>query len=70
MAVEWVRFETKPQATEPDINTYRYLFGLTSDGHCVGYDVTEPYSSPSTGQVADHWMTFDDVVKRHFPDTS
>ncbi len=68
IAVEWVRKESKPQPKEPECNTYRYLFGLTSDGKCLGYDVTQPESSPTTGQVADHWTTFDDVVKRHFPE--
>lgn len=68
IAVEWVRKESKPQPNEPECNTYRYLFGLTSNGKCMGYDVTQPESSPETGQVADHWITFDEVVKRHFPE--
>lgn len=68
LAVEWVRKESKPQPGEPECNSYRYLFGLTPDGKCLGYDVTRPESSPQTGQVADHWTTFDEVVKRHFPE--
>lgn len=66
LAVEWVRKESKPQLDEPECNAYRYLFGLTLGGDCFGYDVTEQKSNPSTGQVADHWTTFDDAVKRHF----
>jgi len=68
IAVEWVRKESKLRPTEPECNSYRYLFGLTSDGKCLGYDVTQPKSSPETGQVADDWTTFDEVVKRHFPE--
>lgn len=67
-AVEWIRHETRPQTKEPECNAYRYLFGLTNDGRCVGLDVTESKSSAATGQVADHWTTFDEVVKRHFPE--
>jgi hypothetical protein len=70
IAVEWIRQETRPMPKEPECNAYRYLFGLTSDGKCVGVEVTEPKSSDLSGQVADHWTTFDDVVKRHFPATS
>ena len=69
VAIEWVRRESRPQPTEPECNTYRYLFGITSDGRCVGYEVTEPESSASSGQVADHWTNFDEVVNRHFPRT-
>jgi hypothetical protein len=61
IAIEWVRKESKPQPNEPECNTYRYLFGLTSNGKCMDYDVTQPESSPETGQVADHWITFDEV---------
>lgn len=68
VAVEWIRHETRPQPKEPECNTYRYLFGVTNDGRCVGVEVTEPKSSDKSGQVADHWTTFDDVVKRHFPE--
>jgi len=68
LAIEWVRKETKPQQDEPECNTYRYLFGLTPNGECNGYDVTEQKASSTTGQVADHWIEFDEVVKRHFPD--
>lgn len=67
LAVEWVRKESRPKANEPECNTYRYLFGLTTDGKCYGYDVTQPESSPQSGQVADHWIAFDEVVDRHFP---
>lgn len=66
VAVEWVRHETKPKSDEPECNTYRYLFGLTSDSTCIGIDVTK---KPETGQVAKHWTTFDDAVRRHFPDS-
>lgn len=68
LAVEWVRQEGNLQPTELECNTYRYIFGLTPNGNCFGYDVTKPLSSPSTGQVADHWITFDEVVRRHFPE--
>lgn len=67
LAVEWVRKESNPQSGEPECNTYRYVFGITPKGQCFGYDVTEHKSSHTTGQVADHWISFDDVVKRHFP---
>ena len=66
VAIEWVRLESKPQPNEPECNAYRYLFGLTADGKCYGYDVTRPTASPFTGQVADHWTTFDEVWNRHF----
>lgn len=68
LAIEWVRQESKPKLGEPECNTYRFLFGLTSEGKCLGYDVTKPEASATTGQVADHWITFDEVVKRHFSD--
>ena len=68
LAIEWVRYETNPQQGEPEINTYRYLLGITEEGKCYGYDVTRPYSDPDTKQVADHWTTFDEVVKKHFPE--
>jgi hypothetical protein len=70
VAIEWVRQEKRPKLNEPEINTYRYVFGLTNDGRCVGYDVTEPFASPNSGQVADHWTTFNDVIERHFPTTA
>lgn len=66
VAIEWVRQEAKPKPSEPETNTYRYVFGLSPDGKCVGYDVTQPYSGSDSAQVADHWMDFDDVYKRHF----
>jgi hypothetical protein len=68
VAIEWVRQETKPQPGEPECNTYRYLFGLTENGKCLGYEVTDSKASDITGQVADHWTTFEEAVKRHFPD--
>lgn len=66
VAVEWVRHETNPQPTEPECNTYRYVFGLKSDKTCIGLDLTK---RPETGQVAQHWTTFDDAVNRHFPES-
>ena len=66
VAIEWVRHETKPRPGEPECNTYRFLFGLTKEGRCIGLDVTQ---RPVKGQVADHWTTFDDAVRRHFPDS-
>lgn len=69
IAIEWVRRESRPQPEEPECNAYRYLFGLTPDGKCVGYDVTKPESSALSGQVSDHWTSLDEVVKRHFPPT-
>jgi hypothetical protein len=66
IAVEWVRQETRPRSCEPECNAYRYLFGLTPGGRCVGYEVTEIRASSVTGQVADHWTTIDEVVKRYF----
>lgn len=68
VAIEWVRQETKPQPGEPECNTYRYIFGLTTSGECLGYEVTASKASDTTGQVADHWTTFEEAVKRHFPD--
>jgi hypothetical protein len=64
VAIEWIRHETNPKAGEPECNTYRYLFGITSDKSCIGLDVTQ---KPETGQVADHWTSFDEAVNRHFP---
>jgi len=69
LAVEWVRTESKPKLNEPDCNVYRYLFGVTTNGQCLGFDVTKRESSPTTGQVADHWSTIDEVVKRYCPGT-
>lgn len=66
VAVEWVRHETRPMPGEPECNVYRYLFGITKDSRCIGLDVTR---RPETGQVADHWTTFDDAVNRHFPNS-
>ncbi len=66
VAIEWVRQESRPKPGEPECNVYRYLFGLNSHGQCVGYEVTESFSDPVTGQVADHWTTFDEVTRRHF----
>jgi hypothetical protein len=70
VAIEWVRHETTPSeaSNEPEINTYRYLFGITKDGHCMGYNVTAWEAAEGTGQVADHWCEFDQVTKRHFPE--
>lgn len=66
VAIEWVRHEPNPQTTEPECNSYRYLFGVKSDGTCIGIDVTK---RPETGQVAQHWTTFDEAVNRHFPNS-
>ena len=65
VAIEWIREESRPKAGEPECNTYRYLFGLTANGECFGYDVTEPESSPSNQQVGDHWTTLDEICKRY-----
>jgi len=64
VAIEWVRHEQSPTQGEPECNTYRFLFGLTSDSRCIGLDVTK---KPETGQVAEHWTPFEDAVNRHFP---
>ncbi len=66
VAIEWVRQESRPSLGEPECNVYRYLIGLNDSGECVGYEVTKRQSSASTGQVADHWTTFDEVTRRHF----
>lgn len=42
LSIEWVRIELKPKRDEPECNTYRYLFGLTTDCICLSYDFTEP----------------------------
>jgi len=55
VAVEWIRNETRPQANEPKCNAYRYLFGLTPEGRCVGLDVTEPTSSDATSGPRSKW---------------
>lgn len=65
LAIEWVREEPSPSQNEPECNAYRYLFGETPDGRCVGVQVTRKHSGH--GQVADHWTAFDDVTRRHFP---
>jgi len=65
VAVEWTRFESNPRPNERECNTYRYIFGKTPEGKCRGYQVTEPTSSPSTGQVADHHMDFDPLFQRY-----
>lgn len=70
IAVEWVRHETRPGPKEPECNARRYLFGITNDNRCVGIDVTVPWASGSSGQVADHWSTLNEVVLRHFPPAS
>jgi|LNFM01.1.fsa_nt_gb hypothetical protein len=64
VAVEWVREERKPIAGEPECNAYRYLFGMTRDGTCRGYEVTVEKGGPTTGQVADHWMDLNTTAKR------
>ena len=66
VAIEWVRTEPNPTLGEPECNTNRYLFGYRDgEDECIGLDITR---RPSTGQVADHWTTFDDAYKKHFPD--
>lgn len=64
IAIEWVRYENKPQPNEPEINTYRFVLGIDKNGQGVGYDVTRPDSG--SGQVADHWTTVREVTSKHF----
>lgn len=54
MAFEWAREERKPVAGEPEYNAYSYLFRITREGECRGYEVTGNRGGPATRQVADH----------------
>ena len=65
VAIEWVRQENNPQPNEPETNMYRYVFGLTSQGRCVGYEESDFKSTPNNLQVGDHWMEFDEVCRRY-----
>lgn len=67
IAIEWSRQENNPQQNEPETNMYRYVFGLTSQGHCVGYEEFDFKSTPNNLQVGDHWMTFNDLCQRYLP---
>ena len=69
LAVEWVRREGRLKANEPECNAHRYIFGITPGETCHGYAVTELSASPSTGQVGDHWIELDEVIRRYIPDT-
>jgi len=65
LAIEWVRREPHPQEDEPELNTNRFLFGLTPDEkHCFGYDVTEKRPNVSKEQVFNHWTTLEELIAR------
>lgn len=67
IAIEWAREETKPTANEPELNIYRYLFGVTADGRCLGCQEWEFVSTSDNQQVGDHWMDLNDFCKRFTP---
>ena len=69
IGIEWVRRETNRRPNEPELNSYRYVFGYSpSDNQCWGYDVTEydpvdSHSNPIPGQVLDHWIDLERLVQ-------
>jgi len=66
IAIEWVRKEPHPQPTEPEYNMNRYLFGISDDGKCYGYQEWDYTSTPDNLQVGDHWMSFESVFQNYF----
>ena len=65
VAIEWVREERRPVAGELELNAYRYVFGLTAEGRCVGYEEWDFKSTADNLQVGDHWMTLEDLCERY-----
>lgn len=67
VAIEWVREERNPRTDEPETNMYRYVFGLTSQGHCVGYEEYDFLSTENNQQVGDHHMPLEELCNRYLP---
>ena len=65
VAIEWIREERKPRTNELETNMYRYIFGLTSQGQCIGYEEYDFRSTASNQQVGDHWMSLDELCNRY-----
>ncbi len=65
VAIEWVREERNPVSGEPETNMYRYLFGLTSEGSCVGYEEYDFHSTINNEQLGDHWMSLEELSNRY-----
>lgn len=67
LAIEWVRREPKPRPGEGELNVHRFVFGITPDGKCHGYDVTEEKPNVSEEQIGNHWSSWEDIFKSYSP---